>query len=395
MTHPIRKIADDPHFMALALQLAQRGHYTTAPNPNVGCVLTQYGQMIGQGWHAKAGGPHAEVVALRNATQTTAGATAYITLEPCCHHGRTPPCTQALIDAKISRVVVAMLDPNPLMAGKGVKILQNHGIEVQIGLFEEQAQRLNLGYIKRMTEHKPWLRSKIAMSLDGRTALASGVSQWITQACARQDVQDLRAQSCAIITGIETVLHDDPLLTIREPSLLKIRDTQPYRVILDTQLRLSATAKLFQVNANVLVFTKKNDPQKISELQTAGAEIMLLPPHDSQRIPVDQVLQELASRQMNNVMLECGATLNGAFLTAKLIDELVIYMAPSLLGDTARGAFHLPHIQTIPEKVSLEMIDIRAVGKDWRIIAKPLYKKQPKNQRNSLLSDSNTQGMGA
>jgi len=375
MTDSIRKVVDDQQFMALALQLAQRGRYTTAPNPNVGCVLTQHGQIIGQGWHAKAGGPHAEVAALRHATQTTSGATAYITLEPCCHHGRTPPCTQALIDAKINRVVIAMLDPNPLMAGKGVKILQDHGIEVKIGLLEEQAQRLNLGYIKRMTEHKPWLCSKIAMSLDGRTALASGESQWITQAYARQDVQDLRAQSCAIITGIETVLHDDPLLTIREPSLLKIRDTQPCRVILDTQLRLSATAKLFQINANVLVFTRNNDPQKISDLQAAGAEIIVLPHYDAQRIPIDQVSRELASRQMNNVMLECGATLNGAFLTAKLIDELVIYMAPSLLGGTARGAFHLPHVQTMAKKVSLEIVDIRAVGKDWRITAKPLYKK--------------------
>ena len=213
------------------------------------------------------------------------------------------------------------------------------------------------------------------MSLDGRTALASGVSQWITQPSARQDVQDLRAQSCAIITGIETVLHDDPLLTIRESSLLKIRNTQPCRVILDTQLRLSTTAKLFQVNTNILVFTKNNDPQKISELQAAGAEIMLLADHDTQRIPIDQVLQELVSRQMNNVMLECGATLNGAFLTAKLIDELIIYMAPNLLGDTARGVFHLPHIQTMREKISLEIIAIRAIGKDWRITAKPVYKK--------------------
>jgi len=348
--------------MARALQLGQRGLLTATPNPRVGCVLVKNGKNIGEGWHVRAGEAHAEVHALRAAGAAAQGATAYVTLEPCSHHGRTPPCAEALIEAGVARVVCAMQDPNPRVAGQGFAMLRAAGIAVECGLMEAAARDLNIGFVSRMTRGLPFVRSKIAASLDGRTALANGVSQWITGAAARVDVQHWRARSCALVTGIGTVLADDPQLNVRIAT-----ERQPLRVVLDSALRMPPTARMLQ-GGRVLVCTASQDAGKRAALERQGAEVLLLPDAAGQ-VDLPAVLRELARRGINEVLVEAGKTLNGALLRAGLLDELVLYLAPQLLGDAARGIADLGELLRLEQKVELAWRDVRRVGGDLRITA--------------------------
>ncbi len=359
----------DHEYMAYALQLAERGLYTTDPNPRVGCLLVRNGVIVGEGWHERAGEPHAEVLALRAAGEQARGATAYVTLEPCCHQGRTPPCTDALIEAGVAEVVAAMQDPNPQVAGGGLAKLQAAGITTRSGVLSAQAEALNPGFISRMRRGRPFVRCKLAMSLDGRTAMASGESKWITGAEARADVQRLRARSSAILTGIGTVLIDDPSLNVRIDDVDAA--IQPLRVVLDHQLRMPPTARMLSLPGKTLIFAVNEAEAPREALLAAGGEIVLLEPHDG-CFQLADVLDVLATREINEVLVEAGATLSGALLAAGLIDELVIYMAPQLLGDGARGLFHLPGLVRMDQKLGLDIQDIRKVGQDWRITAVPI-----------------------
>ncbi len=354
---------EDSQWMAQALQLAERGLYTTSPNPRVGCVLVKDGRLIGSGWHERAGEPHAEVHALREAGAAARGATAYVTLEPCSHHGRTPPCADALIAAGVSRVVSAMQDPNPLVAGQGIARLRAAGIEVAFGLMEAPARELNIGFVKRMTQGLPWVRSKIAMSLDGRTALRNGVSQWITGAEARRDGHHWRARSSAVLTGIDTVLADDAQLSVRDVETKR----QPLRVVLDSQLRLPHTARILR-GGHVLVYTCTDDARKSAALKQHGAEVVVLPPANG-HVDLPACLQDLAARGCNEVLVEAGRTLNGALLQAGLLDELIVYLAPQLLGDLARGAAARGELTQLEQRIELNWKDVRSIGSDLRIVA--------------------------
>ena len=358
-------VAADAAFMARALQLAQRGLFTTDPNPRVGCVIVKNGHIVGEGWHERVGGPHAEIHALNAAGEQTRGATAYVTLEPCCHQGRTPPCTLALIQAGIVRVVAAMSDPDPRVAGRGVVDLTAAGLHVASGLMQPQAEALNPGFISRMRRHRPYVRVKLAASLDGRTALANGVSQWITGEAARADVQGLRARSSAILTGIGTVLADDPSLNVRAVDIGR----QPLRVVVDGDLRMPATAKMLRLSGATLIVTAREDAAAVSRLKEAGAEVLFLP-GDSGRVDLAALMQHLAVREVNELMVEAGAGLCGALLAARLVDEIVIYYAPHILGSNAQGMFALPGLEDMQQRVALKIQDVRAVGDDWRVTAR-------------------------
>ncbi len=365
--------AADSRWMVQALRLAERGLYTTSPNPRVGCVLVKNGAVVGEGWHERAGEPHAEVHALREAADAARGASAYVTLEPCSHHGRTPPCADALIEAGIARVVVATQDPNPLVAGQGVAKLRDAGIEVECGLMEAAARELNIGFCSRMTRGRPWVRSKVGMSLDGRTALVNGVSRWITGAEARRDVQHWRARSCAVLTGIGTVLADDPQLNVRDvPPPLKMGGReglrQPLRVVLDSKLQTPLSARILQ-GGNVLIYAVSRDAGKIGALEQAGAKVCVLP-DVAGRVDLNTALRDLAQRGINEVFVEAGSTLNGALLKAALMDELLLYVAPQLLGDAARGVAALGELTSLEQRVDLEWQDVRQVGRDLRITAR-------------------------
>ena len=352
--------------MARAIELAQRGLYTTRPNPSIGCVIVNNEQIIGEGWTQRAGQAHAEAHALQSVADTslTQGATAYVTLEPCCHHGRTPPCTDALLAAGIRRVVAAMTDPNPQVAGQGFAQLQASGVAVTEGVLTEQAKAINRGFFQRMAHRRPWIRIKLAMSLDGRTAMASGESQWITSCESRADVQLLRARSAAIMTGIGTVLADNPSLNVRLPD---VDIVQPLRVILDPALQTPPAARTLSLSGQVLIFTSITNSLHYQTLQATGAEIVAIAGQiDSQQLDLNAVIAELSQREINEVHLECGATLAGAFLQAKLVDELVIYIAPKLLGDNARSLVHLPGLEKLADAVELTIIDAQAIGPDWR-----------------------------
>jgi diaminohydroxyphosphoribosylaminopyrimidine deaminase / 5-amino-6-(5-phosphoribosylamino)uracil reductase len=358
---------DDAACMARALRLAERGLLTAAPNPRVGCVLVREGRVVGEGWHERAGEPHAEINALQQAGPLAAGATAYVTLEPCCHHGRTPPCTDALLAAGVVRVVAAMEDPNPRVAGRGLAALRTAGVDTAAGLLADAAKRLNAGFVMRMRQGRPWVRCKLAMSLDGRTAMASGESRWITGAAARGDVQQLRARSDAIMTGIGTVLADDPSLTVRIDGL-DDRYQQPLRVILDSRLRTPPDAKLLDLPGDTLIITAAVDADSEVRQVRSSVSVVALPLQDGQ-LDLRAVLQYLGTLQINEVHLEAGKTLCGAFMQAGLVDELVIYMAPHLMGDAARGLVTLPGLEQMTQRVKLSINDIRAVGEDWRINA--------------------------
>ena len=355
----------DAFYMARAIQLAKKGRYTTDPNPRVGCVIVRDDAVIGEGWHAKAGLAHAEVEALKNVPDAR-GATAYVTLEPCSHHGKTPPCCDALISAGISRVVAAMQDPNPLVAGKGLKKLKAAGIDVSCGVLQDDAARLNRGFINRMTKNRPFVRSKLAMSLDGRTAMASGESKWITSAEARADVHRLRAESSAILTGINTVLADDPALNAR----VDFEVVQPVKVVLDSELNMPPTAQMAKLPGRSLILTCSPDEQKREALQAAGFEVHQLVANNG-RLDLHAVMAFLAQQQINELLVEAGSVLNGALLAEGLVDEWVIYMAPCILGDQGRGLFHLPGLLSMEDKKSLTFRDVRQIGPDLKLTFTP------------------------
>ncbi len=359
--------ATDHALMAHALRLAEQSIYTTTPNPRVGCVIAKDGVIIGQGAHLKAGEPHAEVYALREAGNRTKGATAYVTLEPCSHHGRTPPCADALVQAGVAKVIAAMRDPNPLVAGQGLARLAGQGVETQVGLMQTQAEDLNKGFISRMTRQTPYVRSKIAASLDGKTALNNGQSQWITGEAARHDVQRWRAQSCAMLTGIGTILADNPRLTVRDFDI----GCQPLRVVVDSRLQIPLDAAILQ-GGQVLIVCAVKDADKTAALIELGAQVICLP-DDAGKVCLKSLLSHLARNEINEVMVEGGAGLNGALLQQKLIDELLIYQAPILLGHHAQGMFDLPALTDMQHKLQLHILETRQLGIDTRIRAVPRY----------------------
>ncbi|MCX8957975.1 bifunctional diaminohydroxyphosphoribosylaminopyrimidine deaminase/5-amino-6-(5-phosphoribosylamino)uracil reductase RibD [Erwinia psidii] len=364
----------DEIWMARALELARRGRFTTMPNPQVGCVIVRDGNMVGEGYHLRAGEPHAEIHALRMAGDRAQGATAYVTLEPCSHHGRTPPCCEALIAAGISRVVAAMPDPNPQVAGRGLYRLQQAGIDVSHGLMMQEAEALNRGFLKRMRTGFPWLQLKMAASLDGRTAMASGESQWITSPEARRDVQRLRAQSSAILTTSATVLADDPSLTVRWNELNS--DTQiacpreplrqPVRVVIDSHNRVTPQHRLIHQPGETWLARQQPDglpwPDNVQQLA--------LPQHN-QRADLVSLMLLLGQRQINSVWVEAGATLAGALLMTGMVDELILYLAPKLLGDAAHGLCHLPGLEQLAKAPRFTFSDVRQVGPDVRLTLTP------------------------
>jgi diaminohydroxyphosphoribosylaminopyrimidine deaminase/5-amino-6-(5-phosphoribosylamino)uracil reductase len=356
--------AVDHGMMARALQLAERGMWTTTPNPRVGCVLTQDGEIVGEGWHEKAGEPHAEVNALRAAGERARGATAYVTLEPCSHHGRTPPCAEALVAAGVARMVAAMSDPNPLVAGKGLAMLRAAGIEATSGLLENEARELNIGFVSRMTRGRPWLRLKAAASLDGKTALNNGISQWITGPDARRDGHRWRARACAILTGIGTVRDDDPQLLVRDVETTR----QPLRVVVDSRLETPLSARILQ-GGPVLVAGAVDDEKRANLLRAAGAEVVLLP-NAAGKVELKDLLEELGRRGINEVHAEAGFKLNGSLLREGLVDELLLYLAPCLIGHDASGLFNLPELTSLDGKRHLQIRDLRQIGEDIRLIAR-------------------------
>jgi diaminohydroxyphosphoribosylaminopyrimidine deaminase/5-amino-6-(5-phosphoribosylamino)uracil reductase len=366
----------DHAYMAQALRLAERGLYTTMPNPRVGCVIVNDGEVIGEGVHLRAGEPHAEVHALRmaaaSAPEKVKGADVYVTLEPCGHHGRTPPCAEALVQAGVKRVVAAMQDPNPLVAGKGLAYLTAHGIATASGLMEQQARELNPGFIMRMTQARPFVRSKIAASLDGRTALSNGISKWITGEAARYDVQRWRARSSAIMTGIDTVLADDPQLDVRSPELGIAR--QPLRVVVDSRLRISPQARILQGGGTLIAYASDPD-DKARGLREAGVELMQLTDAHG-RVCLTSLLQALAQREINELMVEAGPALNGALLEAGLIDELLLYYAPVLMGSAAKPMAALSEFTRMSQRLELQMLDSRLVGSDMCLRARPKPAKE-------------------
>ncbi|MFQ7901205.1 bifunctional diaminohydroxyphosphoribosylaminopyrimidine deaminase/5-amino-6-(5-phosphoribosylamino)uracil reductase RibD [Stutzerimonas degradans] len=363
--------ASDHAWMARALQLARKGLYSTHPNPRVGCVIVADGELVGEGWHVRAGEPHAEVHALRQAGERARGATAYVTLEPCSHHGRTPPCAEALVKAGVGRVVAAMQDPNPQVAGRGLHLLRSAGIEVASGVLEAEARELNGGFIKRMESGLPFVRAKLAMSLDGRTAMASGESQWITGPAARAEVQRLRARSSVVLTGADTVLMDGARLTVRGAELGLGAETTalalarpPLRVLVDGRLRVPLDAPFFQAGPALVVTAVAGCEETY---RCAGHEALVL---GQERVDLTALLRELAARGANEVLVEAGPRLVGAFARLGLVDEYQVFMAAKFLGSSARPLLELP-LERMSEARELKIVDIRAVGDDWRIVAIP------------------------
>jgi diaminohydroxyphosphoribosylaminopyrimidine deaminase / 5-amino-6-(5-phosphoribosylamino)uracil reductase len=357
--------AHDYQFMSRAIQLAMRGRYTCDPNPRVGCVITKDNQIIAEGWHAISGEAHAEINAL-NQCDDVSGSTVYITLEPCSHHGRTPPCSEALIKANVKEIIIAMLDPNPLVSGSGVKKLEDAGITVKQGLLEVEAAKLNPGFIKRMRSSMPYVRCKMAMSLDGRTALENGNSQWISSEESRRDVHHLRAASSAVLTSVDTLMKDDASLNARE---LDFDVTQPLRVIIDRQLKTPSQAKVFNVSndvsGKVIIYTEIKDNKRVAELESVGAEVVSI---DKSGSWLSEVFSHLAKEyEVNEVMIEAGSTFSGALIEADLVDEIIVYMASILLGDTAQSLFKLSPLKEISDARKLNLADVRQIGNDLRL----------------------------
>ena len=363
----------EARFMARAIELAQRGLYSTDPNPRVGCVIVQGGAIVGEGWHQRAGEAHAEVMALKAAGPRSQGGTAYVSLEPCSHHGKTPPCSRALIESGIRRVVAAMEDPNPKVAGSGLLELRAAGIETSCGLLKASAEALNPGFCQRMRQQRPLIRSKLAMSLDGRTAMASGESRWITGEAARLDVHRLRARSSAIITGSGTVLADDPELTARLPDHQAFIE-QPVRIILDSRGRCPQHLTMSQTPGRKVLLTaltayKNHRPE--------GFEVVRLSSDEAGRLRLEAVMEWLELQEFNEVLFEAGATLNGNLLREGWVDEWRIYMAPIILGDQGRGLFHLPHLERMEDRFILSLTDYRQIGSDLRLTLKAAHSSTP------------------
>jgi len=354
-------------WMTHALALAARGLNTTDPNPRVGCVLVKDDERVGEGWHQQAGSAHAEIMALSQAGEHARGATSYVTLEPCAHAGRTAPCVKALVEAGVARVVIAMTDPNPLTHQQGIQQLRQAGVEVEVGLLEAEARALNPGFISRMTRGRPWTRLKMAMSLDGRTAMASGESQWITGEAAREEVAQWRGRSSAILTGINTVLADNPQLNAR----IEIPpEAQPIKVVLDSQWRMPQDVKLLETGVTWVVGATA-EAQKQQQLKAAGAETFIC--NDSQstsRIDLPKLFQLFNERELNEIWVEAGPTLSGALLQAGLVDELVLYMAPKILGSQARGLFDLPGLTALQQAYQCRIESVTPVGEDWRLLCR-------------------------
>jgi len=363
----------DRFAMQRALTLAARGLESTDPNPRVGCVIAQRGRIVAEGWHERAGEAHAEVAALRAAGAQAAGASVYVTLEPCSHHGRTPPCTDLLIEACVARVVYAAADPNPLVDGRGAAALRAAGMVVEAGLLEQEAVELNAGFFSRMRRGRPLLRVKLAMSLDGRTALASGESRWITGEAARRDVQHWRARSSAVLTGIGTVLADDPRLDVRLPDEAGARARrQPLRIVLDTRLRTPRQARLFEAGGEVLILTALAVPDhaRAARLTARGARVESLPAAGN-HVALPAVIARLGELELNEVLVEAGATLAGELLRQSLADELLLYVAPRLLGPAARALVNVPAPQELQETPAFEFIELQQVGADLRLRLRP------------------------
>jgi diaminohydroxyphosphoribosylaminopyrimidine deaminase/5-amino-6-(5-phosphoribosylamino)uracil reductase len=348
----------DRAMMARALELAGKGLYGTTPNPRVGCVIAQGGTIVGEGWHEQAGGPHAEVVALGQAGAGSAGATLYVNLEPCNHHGRTPPCVDLILERKISRVVAASLDPNPKASGGKEKLIAA-GVRFEHGLMEEAARELNIGFVSRMTRGRPWVRMKLAATLDGRTALADGRSQWITGSEARKDGHRWRARACAILTGIGTVKADDPQLTVRDV----VTPRQPLKVVVDSRLEIPEGARIFD-DGKVLIFCGVEPQRKLR------AEIQKLP-NPGGKVGLPQMLAELARRGINELHVEAGFRLNGSLVREGCVDEFLIYLNPSFLGDEAQGMLARLGISSLDEKIKLGIASVDRIGEDLRILARP------------------------
>jgi len=361
----------DHHAMARALELAARGAATTQPNPRVGCVVAKDGKIIGEGWHERAGGPHAEVAALRAVQQSPGGlanardSTVYVNLEPCSHHGRTPPCSDALVSARVARVVFAIPDPNPKVAGRGAVMLTQAGIKVDIGLMETEAEELNAGFLKRMRHGTPFVRVKAGMSLDGRTALANGQSKWITSDAAREDVQRWRANSAAVFTGIGTVLADDPLLNVRLPEV----ERQPTVVVLDSNARTPPTARLFTGGGPVVVFTNGTSTSGSAALRLKGARVEIVGGTGTLDLPA--VLARLGELEVNEVLVEAGPTLTGALVRQELVDELLLYIAPRLLGPQGRPLFELPQLEDLQQAEAFQILETQQIGPDLRLRMRP------------------------
>ena len=355
--------ADHLH-MAHALRLAERGLYTTTPNPRVGCVVVRDDRVIAEGYHERAGLAHAEVVALSAAGERARGATVYVSLEPCSHHGRTPPCADALIQAGVARVVAAMEDPNPQVKGQGLARLRAAGIETACGLLEGEARELNIGFVSRMTRGRPWLRIKTAASLDGRTALNNGVSQWITSEAARRDGHRWRARSCAVMVGVGTLLADNPRLTVRDVASSR----QPLRIVVDRDLQIPLDAAVLE-GGNALVATAQRHSEKTAQLEERGVTVVHIPGPNG-KVDLAALMRELARRELNEILVESGNRLNGALLQAGVVDELIVYLAPHLLGDSARGMFDLGVLTALDQRRELEMREVRRIGPDLRIVAR-------------------------
>ncbi len=369
-------IEQDKHYMARAIALAQLGRFTTSPNPNVGCVIVRDNVIVGEGYHQKAGEPHAEVHALRMAGDKAKGATAYVTLEPCSHYGRTPPCAEALINAGISRVVASMQDPNPQVAGRGLFMLQQAGVEVSSGLLMADAEAINKGFFKRMRTAFPFIQLKLAASLDGRTALASGESKWITSPEARQDVQALRAEASAILSTSNTVLADDPSLTVRWDELPSDIQSiypqealrQPIRIILDRYNKVTPEHKVTQQDGPCWLVRPNPDKTQFS----SQVEQFAIPEH-GEGIDLVVMMMKLAKRNVNSIWVESGPKLAGSLLKLGLVDELIVYIAPKLLGNTARGLINLPELQHLKDAPNFEFTDVTQVGKDLRLRLRPIW----------------------
>lgn len=365
----------DVEYMARALRLAEQGKYTTRPNPNVGCVIVnKHGEVVGSGYHVKAGAPHAEIHALREAGAEAIGGCAFVTLEPCCHEGKTGPCTQAIIEAKLSRVVIAMRDPNPLVAGKGIQALQAQGIEVIDNVLSEQAEKLNRGFNMRMTQGRPWVTVKTATSMDGRTSLRNGHSKWITSENARLDVQKLRASNDAILTGIGTVIADDPMLTMRlnkEQLGVDVDPLQPTRIIIDPELKISPNAKLLHLKGKTVLITQESESNdKINANE--NCEIIHLPTHEG-KFDLRLVMSKLAELEINSVLVEAGSSLMGHLIDSQVVDEIIHYLSPKLMGNPSRGMFDINEIKEMNHCISLECSDIRKIGNDLRITSLITY----------------------
>ncbi len=356
--------ANDSATMARALRLAARGEYTAHPNPMVGCVLVRDGKVIGEGWHELAGEPHAEINAL-NAAGNAAGATVFVTLEPCAHHGKTPPCTEALIEAGVADVVCAMQDPFDGMGGRGFAALEKAGITLRTGLMAAEAEQLNAGFLSRVRHGRPFVRVKIAASLDGAIAMRNGQSQWITGPAARSDVQHLRARAGAIMTGIGTVLADDPSFNVRDESI-EMAGRQPLRVVLDSSLRMPLSSGMLCLPGKTIVYCVDDGGRKA--LEDAGAEVVKTPGDDGS-VDLASVLDDLGRREINNLLVEAGAALTGSLVSAGLVDELVIYQAPHIMGSETIAMFRTPAWTELTHRRSLDITDVRRVGADTRITA--------------------------